>query len=176
MSGRPLWLLSVALAVLVGGYIATRCWVCRHDRSDLESLRDLSHLTRVLSLRPDQVRTIQELQCGLCTNLAATCSRHCACRGELAALLTADAVDPGQLRKLQEAMSQAYANSEIAALTHIRSIRALLDERQRATFDRMLLQTFQQPCAGCAGGTCPCATRDTVKPSTHETTHANRKE
>jgi Spy/CpxP family protein refolding chaperone len=176
MMRRTAWLLTVTLAVFVGSYVATRCWVGRHERNDLERLQDVSHLARVLALRPEQVQAIRELQERLCTSLAVTCSRHCACRGELAALLTAEAFDPARARKVQEAMCQAYANSEMAALEHIRRIRSLLDERQRAVFDGMLKRNFQQSCDTCARGGCQCVATGAPKPRGPDAPQATEKE
>lgn len=174
MKRRARWLLCVVLAGFVGAYLATRCWVCRHDRSDLDRLQDVSHLTQVLKLRPEQVQTIRELQASLCTNLATTCSRHCACRGELTALLTAESFDSARARKVQEAMCQAYAHSEMAALEHIRQIRSLLDGRQRAVFDEMLKRTFQQPCELCARGGCQCVAAGASQPHGPESSQPTR--
>jgi len=159
MKTRVAWLVAVALAAVVCGYLATRCWVCRQDESELERLQDVSHLARALELRPDQVAAVGALQKAFCGNLAACCARHCACRGDLAALLVSEPFDSRRARETREALCRAYADSELATLEHMRSIRDLLDQRQRARFDRMIVEAFRRPCGMCPGGRCACETR-----------------
>ncbi len=159
MKARMVWLALVAVAAIAVGYVAARMWICGATGSDVERLQDVSHLARVLDLRPDQVTAIGALQKNLCGSLAACCARHCACRKELASVLVADPFDSARAREIRESLCRAYADSEMATLEHIRNIRALLDDWQRAKFDRMITESLSRACGACPGGGCECETR-----------------
>lgn len=153
--------LAAAAAVAIG-YTATRAWVCHAPVSDLARLQDVSHLARALDLRPDQITTISAMQKRLCSNLAACSARHCACRREMASVIFAEPFDPARVREIRESLCRAYADSEMAALEHIRNIRDVLDARQRISFDRMITEALARPCGICSTGECECETRSTA--------------
>jgi hypothetical protein len=149
MKTKAFLLLAVALTSLLAGYAVAHRLACPTPRSDLERLQDVSHLAKALDLRPEQVKTMESLQSRLCTQVAAYCARHCACRKELAGALVAEPFDPARTRELQESLCRSYADSEMLAIEHIRNLRGILDVRQRAKFDRMIKESMAGSCGEC---------------------------
>lgn len=144
-----LLLVVAAMAGAAGHAIAIRLG-SGPSPSGLDRLRDVSHLARALDLRPDQVEAVKSLQGGLCGQLAGCCARYCGCRKELAAALVAEPFDAARARELGDLLSRSYANSEMLAVEHIRSVRDMLDVAQRARFDRMIADALAGPCGACA--------------------------
>ncbi|GEM_PF-5836055 len=151
MKARLAWMAVAAAAAVAIGYATARMWVCRAPVSDIDRLQDVSHLARALDLRQDQIAAIDALQKRLCGDLAACSARHCACRREMASVLCAEPFDVDRVREIRESLCRAYADSEMAALEHIRNIRDVLDARQRVTFDHMIAEALAKPCEVCAG-------------------------
>ena len=87
MKTRIVLLTLAAVLAGVAGYAIAHRFLCQPPPSDLDRLRDVSHLARALDLRPDQVKAMESLQRRLCDRLATWCARHCACRKDLAAVL-----------------------------------------------------------------------------------------
>lgn len=156
MRTRLVWLAVAAAAAIAVGYSVARMWVCRVPVSDIGRLQDISHLARALDLRPDQVATIGALQKRLCGHLAACSMRHCTCRREMASVLFAEPFDAARVREIRESLCRAYADSEMAALEHIRNIRDVLDARQRTIFDRMIVEALAKPCGVCTNCGADC--------------------
>lgn len=149
MKTRMIVLLSVAVIAILAGYAIAHRFVCRDTRSDPDRLQDVSHLARALDLRPEQIKAMQSLQSRLCGQVEANCARHCTCRKELAAALVAEPFDAARARELRESLCRSYADSEMLALEHIRSLRDILDAPQRARFDRMITKSLARPCGVC---------------------------
>lgn len=160
MKTKALALLSVALVALLAGYTIAHRLACVAPGSDLERLQDVSHLAKVLDLRPEQVKAMETLQSRLCAQVAACCARHCACRKELAAALVAEPFDPARARELRESLCRSYADSEMLAIEHIRNLREMLDARQRAGFDRMITESLTRPCGACTNCGTGCGKKD----------------
>ncbi len=152
MKTRVALLLLVAAMAGVAGYAIAHRFLCRPTPSDLDRLRSVSHLAGTLNLRPDQIVAMESLQTRLCSQLAACCARHCACRKELAAALIAEPFDAARAQELRESLCRCYAESEMLALEHIRTLREILDTPQRALFDRMITKSLAGPCGLCSNG------------------------
>ena len=150
-----LLLLAAALAGVAGYAIANR-FLYRPPQSDLDRLRDVSHLARVLDLRSEQVEAMKALQDRLCGQVATHCARHCACRKELAAALVAEPFDAARAQELRESLCRCYAESEMLAMEHIRNLREILDAPQRARFDRMITEALAGPCGVCTNCGAEC--------------------
>jgi hypothetical protein len=149
MKKRIVLILLAAAMVGVVGYVIAHRYFCRPSQSDLDRLRDVSHLAQSLDLRPDQVKAMEALQNRLCDQLAGCSARHCACRKELAAALIAEPYNAARTQELRESLSRCYVDSEMLALDHIRNLREILDVSQRARFDRMITDQLAGPCGMC---------------------------
>jgi len=159
MKTRFLLLLIVAAIAGGAGYAIAHRFLCRPPASDLGRLRNVSHLAHALDLRPEQVEVMQSMQNRLCTQLADCCARHGACRRALSAALVAEPFDPAHARELWEALSRCYAESEMLAMEHIRSLRDILDTPQRARFDRMITTALADPGAASCEKRCGTLSR-----------------
>ena len=158
MKTRFLLLLLAAALAGVAGYAIAHRFLCRPPQSDLDRLRDVSHLAHALDLRPDQIKAMKALQGRLCETLAESCARHCACRKELAAALVAEPFDAVRAQELRESLCRCYAESEKLAMEHIRNLREILDAPQRARFDRMITEALAGPCGACTNCGAECGT------------------
>ena len=137
------------LATVVAGLVAygvTRNAVCGKERACLNSLQDLSQLTRELGLSSTQAAAIAQLHANLAVTLKDCCRRHCAARDRLGAALAAETNGTAQADAIVSEMCLAYEQSERATLAQIRQVRAILNPEQRKRFEAMISECVCQTC------------------------------
>lgn len=150
------WILPVALAVAAGVVTYALFWHSTRSRSrfSLDSLQDVSFLTRQLQLTRDQAREIKALHAALGAELDTACRAHCDARARLGQALAGDAAAGPAVDPIVQDMASAYEDSEWATLNHIRAVRALLTPEQRTRFDSMITNGMCGPC-NMPGGKAP---------------------
>lgn len=144
------WIVPVVLGVTAGivAYGVTKHFACGTSERPVDRLQDVSFLTRTLRLTEGQARAIRELNLALGAKLDDCCQRHCEARARLSQTLEAVTNGMGRADALLVEMSRAYEESERASLSNIQAVRAVLNDGQRAQFDRMLSKCLCRP------GTC----------------------
>lgn len=148
------WIIPVLAAAAAGllAFGVTRHAACRAAGSGIDRLRDVSFLTRELSLNDAQVHELRRLHAALGLTLTDSCSRHCAARMRLGREVAAETNGMMQAEAALTEMCHAYEQSERGTLAHIRAVYALLNNEQRRRFEEMISECLCRPCnrQGCA--------------------------
>ena len=149
------WIIPVLAAAAAGVFAfgVTRHAVCRAAGPGLDRLRDVSFLTRELSLSDAQADKLKRLHATLGERLSDCCTRHCAARARLGQAVAAETNGTSQADAVVAELCRAYEQGERATLTHIRAVRAVLNDEQRRRFGKMISDCMCKPCS-MHGGSC----------------------
>jgi hypothetical protein len=141
------WIVPVFAAAAAGvlAFGVTRHAACRAAGPGIDRLRDVSFLTRELSLNGAQVIELRRLHTALGLTLRNSCTRHCAARMRLGPAVAGETNEMMQAEAALAEMCLAYEQSERGTLAHIRAVRAVLDNEQRRRFEEMISECLCRP-------------------------------
>jgi len=151
MTKRLFTVLVAALALLA---LAASFWVTRQvvvscsPMKSLNSLGQVEHLRRELSLEGRQVEAIRQLENELAGTLSDRCSRYCAARAALGNALIAGTNTEAETQALIGELCALQTGSETATYEHIRKVSEILTPDQKKRFIGDLMR------CRCASGCC----------------------